>query len=263
RPMILEWLPLWDNDPTTFCVYLLSVLLAVYAFLKLGWRGVPGVIVLALTAYAALKHTRHLSLYFVVWLSYVPAWIEQTPLGDTLHQMWQRRRGWIAAASLVVTIMCVARAVPGEFGRMKLPVTIADEETGRPMYPAGAVKYLAETGFKGNVMVPFVPGGFVMWKLHPNVKVSLDGRYEVAYRRGLLEENEALYTASPGWQETLNKYATDVILVPLSCKLAEVIDSADGWHRVYHDGAYELYARPDLDMPTIDRGDETLPAQFP
>jgi hypothetical protein len=263
RPMILEWLPLWKNDPTTFMVYLISVLLVVYAYMQLGWRGMPGLLVLALTAFAALKHTRHLSLYFVVWLSYVPAWLDATPLGDTLQDLWQKRRKWIAGFSAVVVLLCMTRAVPAQFWKMKLPVTIADEVTGRPMYPAGAVDYLAESDFHGNLMVPFVPGGFVMWKLHPNVKVSLDGRYEVAYKHGVLEENEAMYTASPGWEATLNKYATDVLLVPRNCKLAEVIDTAKGWHRVYRDGAFELYARDGVALPEIDHGEMTAPAQFP
>ncbi len=263
RPMILEWLPLWKNDPTTFMVYLISVLLVVYAFMQLGWRGMPGVLVLVLTALAALKHTRHLSLYFVVWLSYVPAWLDATPLGDSLKDLWHKRRTWIAAFSAIVLLMCMARAVPAQFWKMKLPVTVADEETGRPMYPAGAVDYLAEQDFHGNLMVPFVPGGFVMWKLHPNVKISLDGRYEVAYKHGVLEENEAMYTASPGWETTLNKYATDVVLVPRSCKLAGVIDTAKGWHRVYHDGAFDLYARDGVELPEVDRGETTVPAAFP
>ena len=263
RPMILEWLPLWKNDSTTFCVYLLSVLVVCYAAANLGPRNLPGLLIVALTGYEALMHTRHLSLYFVAWLSYAPAWLEQTPLAETLESLWTRRRAWVAGFSVVIAVMCLSRAVPSEFWKMKVPVTPADENTGRPMYPAGAVDYLIDTRFHGNLMVPFVPGGFVMWKLHPNVKVSLDGRYEVAYQHGILEENESLYTAADGWQKILAKYPTDVILVPRTCKLVEVINTAEGWKRVYRDGGYELYARSGLDLPVVARGEATSPAEFP
>ncbi|HEX4128612.1 MAG TPA: hypothetical protein VHZ24_01130 [Pirellulales bacterium] len=263
RPMILEWAPLWKNDPTTFLVYLVSVLIVVYALQKAGWRRMPGLFVLSLMAYAALRHTRHLSLYFVVWLCYVPAWLEATPLATLMVRVWHRRRAWVAGFAAVVSIVSLAACLPRAPWRMRVPVTLADELTGRPMYPAGAVEYLERADFRGNMMVPFVPGGYVMWKLHPKVKVSLDGRYEVAYRPGILEENEALYRAHDGWQATLTKYATDLVLVPRSTQLAEVIGSADGWHRVYRDGAYELYARPGLDLAAVDHGDETIKASFP
>ncbi|HWA98072.1 MAG TPA: hypothetical protein VG713_06245 [Pirellulales bacterium] len=263
RPMILEWLPLWNNDPTTFSVYLVSVLIVAYAAVKLDVRRMPGLLLLALSAYAALRHTRHLSLYFVVWLCYVPAWLEITPLGELLERMWRQRRGAIAGFAAAITMVCLIVALPRAPWRMRIPTTIDDERTGRPMYPAGAVDYLQRADFRGNLMVPFVPGGFVMWKLHPKVKVSLDGRYEVAYVPGTLEENEALYTAAAGWQATLAKYPTDAILVPRSAKLAAVIDTADGWRRVYRDGAYEIYARDDVKLPNTDRGEDTVAGVFP
>jgi hypothetical protein len=198
-----------------------------------------------------------------VWLCLVPAWLQATALGELIDRLWTRQRWAIIGFGLIVTALCFARAMPAQPWRMRLPVTLAEEQTGRPLYPGGAVEYLKDVSFRGNLMVPFVPGGYVMWKLHPQVKISLDGRYEVAYRHGMLEEIEALYQAKPGWEETLTRYPTDAVLVPRGCPLAEKMASLGDWRRVYRDGAFDVYARPQLALPQVDRGEATPAAAFP
>ncbi len=129
-------------------------------------------------------------------------------------------------------------------------------------YPVGAVEYLQQAGFTGNAMVSFTVGGYVIWELAPQVKVSIDGRFETAYPNGALEENYGLYMAKPGWQNVLSKYPTDVILVPTAGKLAPVMPDS-GWNRVYRDEAYEVYARPGLTLPNVDRREQHLVGHFP
>lgn len=264
RPMIIEWRPLWQAEPLTlFYVYLLSLLVALYSVVQLGWRRSLGVLVLAVSAYAALRHTRHLSIYFVVWLAYVPAWLEQTRLGRLVGDLWSRRQTAVAVASAVVGCLAMVQIVPAAPWRMRMPTTHAEEETGRPMYPTGAVEHLRAIDFHGNIMVPFVPGGFVSWKLHPHAKVSMDGRYEVAYQPGILEENEDMYQAKRDWLLTLEKYRTDVLLVPRSTPLAAAMSDACDWRRFYRDAAYDMYSRSGLTLPPLDRGEITVPGVFP
>ena len=99
-------------------------------------------------------------------------------------------------------------------------------------------------------MTPFEVGGYAMWNLFPNVKVSLDGRYEVAYQPGVLEEHLLLFAAKPGWQDVLAKYPTDLVLVPCLSRLSAVMPTMDGWSKAYDDGVYQLYARPGLNIPS-------------
>ena len=61
RPLIVEWNPLYQHDTRLFILYLLSLAPVVYAFQQLGFHRMAGIIVLAASAYAAAKHTRHLS----------------------------------------------------------------------------------------------------------------------------------------------------------------------------------------------------------
>jgi hypothetical protein len=149
----------------------------------------------------------------------------------------------VTQMSVLVSVLCLCRVVSASPWQLLIPSTNEHSKQGLVCYPVGAVEYLAETEFHGNLMLPFEVGGYAMWKLHPNVKVSIDGRYEVAYPDGLLEEHLLLFAAKPGWQKVLNKYPSDALLVPALSRLAIVMPFHEGWTRVYQDGVYNVYKR--------------------
>jgi hypothetical protein len=112
-------------------------------------------------------------------------------------------------------------------------------------------------------MTPFDWGGYLSWKFAPRVKVSLDGRYEVAYPIGLEEESYRFFTAQPGWEGVLGKYATDLVLIPRVLPLANVFSTSSGWTLVYEDSAFLLYGRPGLRLPLAAKHSTELARQSP
>ncbi len=112
-------------------------------------------------------------------------------------------------------------------------------------------------------MTPFTTGAFVSWKLFPSVKVSMDGRFEVAYPPGALAENHSFYKAESGWRETLSKNPTDMVLIPTSRPLVDAISQAEDWQRVYADDAFELYAPLTRAWPNVDNRGQRLQGEFP
>ena len=91
-------------------------------------------------------------------------------------------------------------------------------------------------------MVPFISGAFVSWNLYPQVKVSIDSRYEVAYPPESLIDNECFYNAEEGWQAILSKHDTHAVLVPASSKVSEKMSETD-WDLHYQDPAFSIYFR--------------------
>ena len=243
RPLIVEWNPLWQHDLKVFGLYLLSLIPIGYAIRQLGLRRMAGFVVLAATAYAALKHTRHLSLYCVVWSCYVPGYLQQTKLGPLIERFFHQYGRMVTQASVLITLLCLCKIIPAAPWQLKLPSTNYDAEQGLVCYPVEAVKFLDRTKFNGNVMLPFEVGGYAMWKLFPKAKVSIDGRYEVAFQPGVLEEHLLLFAAKPGWEQILEKYPTDAVLVPSLSRLAKAIPTATGWEKQYGDGVYDVYTR--------------------
>jgi hypothetical protein len=124
--------------------------------------------------------------------------------------------------------------------------------------------------FTGNIMTPFNSGAFVSWHLFPEVKVSLDSRFEVAYSVDQLAENINFYEGKEGWQHTLDRYPTDAILVPKWQPIEKILSqdkilSLIQFKKVYVDDGYSIYLRSDLaeKYPYIDRRGETLVGTFP
>jgi len=145
--------------------------------------------------------------------------------------------------------------------RLRIPAREGEQK--EVAYPVGAVEYLREARFQGNLMTPFVVGAFVTWELHPAVKVSLDGRYEVAYPPGALEEQRKFYGAEPGWREILEKYPADAVLARASKGVSRALREETSWSIVYQDDVYEIHARPGLTLPRVDRRGHKLSGTFP
>ncbi len=114
---------------------------------------------------------------------------------------------------LCLAVLGVVVAVPRQPWQLTIPTTAGGPTGDQIIYPAGAVAYLRQQGFQGNLITPFVEGAYVSWELWPDVKVSLDSRFDVAYQDGLLEEQERFYRMEAGWQEFLWRYPTDAVLL--------------------------------------------------
>ena len=112
----------------------------------------------------------------------------------------------------------------------------------------------------------------MQWKLHPQVKVSIDSRYEVAYPDAAIVENDDFYKARKGWQTTLQRYDTHAILVPVNSPLGELLAQDDsqmakqiGWSWVYKDSGFAVYVPDDTleKFTPIDRTGEPIQGVFP
>lgn len=92
-------------------------------------------------------------------------------------------------------------------------------------------------------MVPFSNGAFVSWNLYPDVQVSIDSRYEVAYPPGSIERSFEFYSAKDGWQTTLESHQTDAVLVPRYKPIRKQMDSCEGWFLLYEDGMFSIFSK--------------------
>ncbi|HZL99388.1 MAG TPA: hypothetical protein VFD43_03965, partial [Planctomycetota bacterium] len=262
RPAIREWLPAWEAPAAIIGVFALSLLLVVYALARIGPRRLPGLLLLAATAWAGLMHQRHLSIYAIVWVSLVPAWLDRTALGAALHDVWRRRSAAVASISAVLAVICLSATLAHRPWRVTLPSQPGEHPD--LTYPVGAVAWLDEVGFQGNLHVPFLVGAYVAWKLNPSVKVSLDSRYEVAYPPAALDDNRDTYAARPGWEQRLDvQGTTDAVLVPVQSKLAAALPASPDWRRAYRDDAFELYVRAGSLLPEADRRGQVAVGTFP
>jgi hypothetical protein len=269
RPLVAEWAPLWDSRVQWqyLLFFAVSLLLFAYAVARAPKPlRLPGLLIVLAAAFFAMRSVRVLPIYAIVWISYVPGYLAHTDLRHLLQSAWRRFAVPISVAALVCVIVFVGRAAHLRFWELRIPNVGAADEL---YYPAGATDYLAAHRFAGNVMTPFVTGAFVSWKLYPAVKVGMDSRYEVAYPPEAVAENVRLYAGGEGWEQIIDEYDTHAILVPAWSPLNQLLlaeaTSAAGWHRVYRDDGYALFARSDraAGLPVTDRTGEAIIGRFP
>ena len=257
RPHIQEWRPVWAYGIWWTALFLLALAVATYGAAKSGIRRTPGLLMLAATAVEATLHCKVVPLFAIAWISYVPAYIQRTAAGGWITKFTERRYAFALTVWLLVTIIYLSDAVRWQFWKVRVPQI----ETAYA-YPVGAVDYLKQQRFAGNVMVPFDQGAYVSWKLFPAVKVSLDSRYEVAYSGEWVDRVFRFYAGEQGWQDTLTAYQTDMVLVPRIAPQARVIQQS-GWREVYEDREFEIYSRPELATPFRDQTAKSFSGTFP
>lgn len=270
RPLIREWQPLWNTyaPGVTLLIFFTSLVLFVYAQRHNRLGRLHGSAFLALCAYMTLKHTRHGSIFGVIWLAYVPAWISHTPLGKNLVAFVDANRQGMIRASQVVACTTFAFAC---FHHFWLPTLPPKQLYSTACYPTGAVDYLKENDFCGNLVTPFHVGSYVSWEMYPHVQVSFDGRYEVAYEDNVMPEHNHFLDARPGWWKMLDQYPVDAILVHRQAPVCQALDvfrqASDAldapptkrrWRFVYEDDSFVVLASDRSNLPRVDRRGQPL-----
>lgn len=270
RPSIIEWWPIYRVKLPIF--YSISILIAAYGIWYRGKQNIFETMAICLTAYLAFKHYRHGSLYAVTWACFVPPMIQPTKVGETIQQLWKTYTPQIAVAGFAIGLVAVGYSINARCWELQIPNQKSASQKNIATFPVGAVDYLKDQEFTGNILVSFPVGAYVSWKLFPNVKVSLDSRYEVAYPPSAIKEDEQFYTAAGGWREIPRRQGANAILVPNEYPLADVIrretesnPPAFPWKCVYRDRGYALYFPMETapNVPTIDRCGEFITGVFP
>jgi len=70
---------------------------------------------------------------------------------------------------------------------------------------------------KGHLATPFHWGSYCAWRLYPNIKISMDGRYEAAFPESTFQLNAGFFDKSgPDWARLVREYPVDYALLDLS-----------------------------------------------
>lgn len=102
-------------------------------------------------------------------------------------------------------------------------------------YPVYAVNFLRENKIKGNILLPFEWGEYVIWKLYPDCKVSIDGRFRTVYPQEVIDDHFKVGNDRSGWERLINKYSTNIILARQSLFFHQLISSQSEWVYIYSD----------------------------
>ncbi|MCS7263490.1 MAG: hypothetical protein NZ805_01505 [Armatimonadetes bacterium] len=110
-------------------------------------------------------------------------------------------------------------------------------------YPKGAVAWLMERNLKGNCLTRYDWGGYVAWRTKGQIKVFVDGRADF-YPLKVMRDFIALYYGRANWEQVLNRYGVNIVLVPPDAPVANLLTLKTGdWRIAYRDKVAVIFLR--------------------
>lgn len=246
RPYIPEWHSINLSGPFhmfagikihILVCFMIFVLLTVIAGIKLliqrekpDWTKIILVIVLF---YLSIKHQRHTE-FFILAVSglfyhhYVNLFgpIEnfiKSKLIDNNYKLWDSIK--YSFGYLLLGAICVY-SIP------KLSHSIIVDPSS---YPVGSLEFIKQNNISGNLATTYVWGSYAFWKLYPQCKVLIDGRYEEVYSNNLFNKAMQLSQHEGDWQEILKDYHTDILVLSKRKYTPSDISTLTDWKLVYQD----------------------------
>src|SRR6266403_4653654 len=97
------------------------------------------------------------------------------------------------------------------------------------LYPTPAIEFLRSHKLPSRLFVYYDWGGYAIWKLYPEYRVFVDGRADL-YGDDLLRRFKTAVQVRTGWQDVLDRWKVEAVLIPPSCALAQALHLDPNWH---------------------------------
>lgn len=248
RRDIPEWRPLNFLGPEVLYLgFKILVVLSVIALIERLRRrdlpDLPTILVLVVTAFLGFRVVRHLTFFVIASAPFVWTWLASL-WRQSLRPWLSGRVGASAAPLAEASYYGISRGLLLVFALLTLmnaPMRIVLAE----FYPVRAIDFIEQNQLKGNLLVPFSFGSYAIWRLYPDSRVSLDGRYETVYTDATYDAVRNFFAGGAGGSKFLKQYPHDVILSPRNARLEKGMSEQADWAVAYEDRRYRVYVRAD------------------
>ncbi len=167
----------------------------------------------------------------------------RTALGSTSPHFFQRmqsiegglRRHIWPIAALALTCWIILHG--GALGTKQLVNAHFDANR----FPSSAVNYFENHDLHGPILAPDSWGGYLIYRLYPQVKVAVDDRHDF-YGEQFLKSYLKMMHVEPGWQNFLERYPVRYVLLPKGSALANILAETPHWQPVYSDDVAIVFA---------------------
>lgn len=193
------------------------------------------------TGAAGLVSARHIPLFAIVatpiiarhWhgvvaKSRLATIVENTPSDQPLKPLF-------AVLNWLLLLMALGTAVFWTVNKIN-----NNEAAIANRYPVAAVDYLEESGLvQARGYNSYNWGGYLIWR---GVPVFVDGRADV-YGDPFLLFYRQTFEVQPTWQEPLNQYNVDYVLMERGTPLTAVLATSPEWTLTYQDDIAQIFTR--------------------
>lgn len=205
RLRITEWRPLpllaWDDWWAFRLLFVLTVAAIVIGWKHTSRKNFQGLAILALTAFMGWRVRRHGPFFGVAALAFAGPYYAAV-LRTKFNLTW--------AVGIVYAGLAFYAAI-----------VVLPQASAQPLAPVGEdpvreTDILSRAGVKGNLASPFAWGSYLSWRLYPNIKISMDGRYETTYPESTFDLNTAFFEHEGDWMQLCRSYKIDFVILDLA-----------------------------------------------
>ena len=108
-------------------------------------------------------------------------------------------------------------------------------------YPVKEIEFIKINNIKGNLLINFGLGSYASYKLYPQNLIYMDGRYEEVYFEGMVPLLKKFYLVNPHWNEILEKYPPDVMVIEKYYPVYEVLSKSKFWCKIYEGQVFGVF----------------------
>jgi hypothetical protein len=230
-----EWIIEWKSPPFDHPqVLVLELMLGVLLLLALGAaRPVPwrDLVVLVTFIHLGLQAVRNTPLLVIVAIPILGRAMAACADAHWAHLPRLGRLALLAGALglvLSASSQMAGSRQPARVLRMFRP-TFGVADT----LPSGAVAFLRGEGRRGTLWNEYSWGGYLIWHLYPELRVSIDGRVAV-YGPARFAEHVTITELAPGWQDALGRLDVTAAVIRSGTPRVAAL-RASGWQVRYED----------------------------
>jgi hypothetical protein len=207
----------------------------------------PGeLLVLLVMALATLRSSRNVPFFALVAIPMVAeslwSWVASQPWGwrFTVAEKREFGRDYLVKLALNITLLLLMPLAVIVFavGYRVTTQSLTEAKT----YPVSAVDFIAKERLPQPIYNEYGWGGYLIWRLSPDYRVSIDGRADV-YGDDLIEQSLAVHDGEPQWREYLNKHDVRTVLVKPEVPLASLLRDDVAWQKVFEDQGSVVFVR--------------------
>jgi len=252
RPEILEWAP-WFANLRSGPYQMNSIYFGLIAYfcLSLLWlwrsRDMTMYVALGATLVMGLKHTRHQIFFLLLTAAYLAE-----PFAPYLTRLRNFQPGQrilarldyrlSAAAYLTIFFLISFNIAVLQPLRLTTP-SFSNNARIQIYYPTAAAEFIQSNNLRGNLATVFDWGEYLLWTLHPQCLIAIDGRYETVYPEKVVRPYMDFLFARTGWQRFLVEYQPDMILIRNNSDISKLLQEEPAWRQVFADAGSVLFVR--------------------
>lgn len=247
RPFIEEWSSVLANV-WMFKSFILLCIIAIAAFLfalkEKQSQTIINFILLFILMVMAFKSYRHIPFFAVACGFYVPGIVARATLKHLPASLRLEKFSLISLLLVISSIFFtfITFFSGNKFNYQLVVYKISDYQyTG---YPVKAVKFIKESNLTGTMLVNFNWGEYIIYQLSPDIKVSIDGRYETVYPEDVVKQNISFITAQENWKSVLENYNPDYVLISINDAVYPAMIKGSYWPILSKEDEYCLFVNP-------------------